>query len=125
MAPPFRQAEFDIIYNEGISRGGSDRPGLMRESSRRASWYSYGDERIGQGREKALKENPDVCARLAEEVYLAKDLGLAVPAKGPEEATEDATTSAAGSGRPTRPDVRETGPWAAFGLKAIQRWRAF
>jgi len=95
VAPPFRQAEFDIIYNEGISREGDlidlgVDEGIVEKSG---SWYSYGDERIGQGREKArtfLKENPDVCARLAEEVYLAKGLKLAVPAKGPEEATEDA-----------------------------------
>ena len=90
VAPPFRQAEFDIIYNEGISREGDlidlgVDEGIVEKSG---SWYSYGDERIGQGREKArtfLKENPDICSRLAEEVYLAKGLKLAVPAKGPEE----------------------------------------
>jgi recombination protein RecA len=56
------------------------------------SWYSYGGERIGQGREKArafLKENPDVNARLTEEVYLAKGLKLAVPANVPEAPVED------------------------------------
>ena len=85
VAPPFRQAEFDIIYNEGISKEGDlidlgVDEGIVEKSG---SWYSYGDERIGQGREKArtfLKENPDVCARLAEEVYLAKGLKLPVPA---------------------------------------------
>jgi recombination protein RecA len=85
VAPPFRQAEFDIIYNEGISKEGDlidlgVDEGIVEKSG---SWYSYGDERIGQGREKArtfLKENPDICARLAEEVYLAKGLKLAVPA---------------------------------------------
>jgi recombination protein RecA len=88
VAPPFRQAEFDIIYNEGISREGDlidlgVDEGIVEKSG---SWYSYGDERIGQGREKArafLKENPDVCARLAEEVYLAKGLKRAVPVAEP------------------------------------------
>jgi recombination protein RecA len=86
VAPPFRQAEFDIIYNEGISREGDlidlgADEGIVEKSG---SWYSYAGERIGQGREKArtfLKENPDMCTRLAEEVYLAKGLKLAAPAR--------------------------------------------
>jgi recombination protein RecA len=88
VAPPFRQAEFDIIYNQGISKEGDlldlgVDEGIVEKSG---SWYSYDGERIGQGREKArlfLKENPDVCARLQEEVYLAKGLKLAVPAAEP------------------------------------------
>ena len=84
VAPPFRQAEFDIIYNEGISREGDlidlgVDEGIVEKSG---SWYSYAGERIGQGREKArtfIKENPDMGARLAEEVYLAK--GLKIPAR--------------------------------------------
>ncbi len=89
VAPPFRQAEFDILYNEGISKEGDlidlgVEEGIVEKSG---SWYSYGDERIGQGREKArtfMKENPDICARLAEEVYLAKGLKLPVSATGLE-----------------------------------------
>jgi recombination protein RecA len=89
VAPPFRQAEFDIIYNEGISREGDlidigVEEGIVEKSG---SWYSYAGERIGQGREKArtfLKENPDMSARLAEEVYLAKGLKLPAPASIPE-----------------------------------------
>ena len=84
VAPPFRQAEFDIIYNEGISREGDlidlgVDAGIVEKSG---SWFSYGGERIGQGREKArsfLKENPDITARLAEEVFLAKGLKLPTP----------------------------------------------
>ncbi|MFT5442165.1 MAG: recombination protein RecA [Myxococcota bacterium] len=87
VAPPFRQAEFDIIYNEGISREGDlldlgVEEGLVEKSG---SWYSYDGERIGQGRENArrfMKENPDVCWRLAEAVYAAKGLKLQVPAGG-------------------------------------------
>jgi len=90
VAPPFRQAEFDIIYNAGISREGDlidlgVEDGIVEKSG---SWYSYGDERIGQGRENArrfLLDNPDVCDRLAEQVYAAR--GLKLPAlANPEEA---------------------------------------
>jgi recombination protein RecA len=92
VAPPFRQAEFDIIYNEGMSREGDlidlgVDAGIVEKSG---SWYSYGDERIGQGREKArafLKENPDIASRLAEEVYLAKGLKRPVPVVESEDAT--------------------------------------
>jgi recombination protein RecA len=99
VAPPFRQAEFDIIYNEGISKVGDlidlgVDEGIVEKSG---SWYSDGDERIGQGRDKArnfLKENPDVCARLAEQVYLAKGLKLAVPANAGDEAKSAEPASA-------------------------------
>jgi recombination protein RecA len=79
VAPPFRQAEFDILYNEGISWEGDlldlgVDEGLVEKSG---SWYSYDGERIGQGRENArrfMKENPDVFERLADQVYSAKGL---------------------------------------------------
>ncbi|MDP6977887.1 MAG: recombinase RecA [Myxococcota bacterium] len=88
VAPPFRQAEFDIIYNEGISREGDlidlgVEEGIVEKSG---SWFSYDTERIGQGRENArrfLKENPDVAQRIAEAVYAAKGLKLPVPVAGP------------------------------------------
>ncbi len=65
VAPPFKKAEFDIIYNEGVSKNGElidlgVDAGVVEKSG---SWYSYGSERIGQGRENAkefLKENPDI-----------------------------------------------------------------
>ncbi len=85
VAPPFRQAEFDIIYNEGISREGDlldlgVEDGVVEKSG---SWYTYGNERIGQGRENArrfLKDNPDVASRLQEQVYAARGLKQPVPA---------------------------------------------
>jgi recombination protein RecA len=91
VAPPFRQAEFDIIYNEGISKEGDlidlgVEDGFVEKSG---SWYSYGEERIGQGRENArrfLQDNPDVCQRLAEQVYAARGLKLQVPARDGAEA---------------------------------------
>jgi len=79
VAPPFRQAEFDILYNEGISIEGDlldlgVDEGIVEKSG---SWYSYNDERIGQGRENArqfLKDNPDAREHLANAVYTAKGL---------------------------------------------------
>lgn len=72
VAPPFRNAEFDIMYNEGISKVGDliDLATEMDILTKRGAYYSYGDIRLGQGRENAkdfLRENPD----LAEELELA------------------------------------------------------
>ncbi|MDH3685192.1 MAG: recombinase RecA [Myxococcales bacterium] len=79
VAPPFRQAEFDILYNEGISMEGDllDLGVDIGSVEKSGSWYSYDGERIGQGRENArrfLKDHPDVCERLADAVYAAKGL---------------------------------------------------
>jgi recombination protein RecA len=72
VAPPFRTAEFDIMYNEGISKSGDliDLATQLDIIAKRGSFYSYGDIRLGQGRENAkdfLKQNPD----LADEIELA------------------------------------------------------
>jgi recombination protein RecA len=73
LAPPFREAEFDIIFGEGISKEG-DLLDLAADNGiveKTGAWYSYGGERIGQGRENTrafLKENPDITARILEEV---------------------------------------------------------
>lgn len=72
VAPPFRTAEFDIMYNEGISRVGDllDLATELQIITKRGSFYNYGDIRLGQGRENAkdfLHQNPD----LAEEIELA------------------------------------------------------
>ncbi len=66
VAPPFRQAEFDIIYGEGISREGSalDMGVEHKIVNKTGAWFSYGDYRLGQGRENArqfLKDNPELC----------------------------------------------------------------
>ncbi|MCS6907514.1 MAG: recombinase RecA [Anaerolineales bacterium] len=72
VAPPFRTAEFDIMYNEGISRVGDilDLATELEIITKRGSFYNYGEIRLGQGRENAkefLHQNPD----LAEEIELA------------------------------------------------------
>ena len=79
MAPPFREAEFDIIYGEGISRDGDliDLGVTHNLIEKSGAWYSFKGERIGQGRDNAkqfLKDNPDVRKKLDAE--LRKLLGL-------------------------------------------------
>jgi recombination protein RecA len=73
VAPPFRQVEFDIIYGEGISKTGEiiDLGVKCEVIEKSGSWYSYGPERIGQGREKTrqfLKDNPDIANEIELEV---------------------------------------------------------
>jgi recombination protein RecA len=79
VAAPFREAEFDIIYGEGISREGDliDLGVAQNIVEKSGSWYSYKGERIGQGRENArqfLKDNPDI--RQSIDTELRKALGL-------------------------------------------------
>jgi recombination protein RecA len=95
VAPPFRQAEFDILYNEGISVEGDliDLGVELGFVEKSGAWYSYNEERIGQGRENArkfMKENPDAFDRLADSVYAAKGLKRAVPSGVVEVKPEEA-----------------------------------
>jgi recombination protein RecA len=84
VAAPFREAEFDILYGEGISREGDllDLAVNNNVLEKSGSWFSYKGERIGQGRENArqfLKENKDTLARLEAEVRKALGLTPATP----------------------------------------------
>ncbi len=77
IAPPFRQAEFDIMYNQGISKSGDvlDLAAANDVVEKSGAWYSYGGEKIGQGREatkKYLEENPKVLDELAKKVRAAE-----------------------------------------------------
>src|ERR671910_862017 len=79
LAPPFREAEFDIMYGEGISREGDllDLAVEKRIIEKSGAWFAYGGERLGQGRENVkqfLKDNPDVRRAIDERVR--KELGL-------------------------------------------------
>jgi recombination protein RecA len=79
MAPPFREAEFDIMYGEGISREGDllDLAVEKRLVEKSGAWFAYSGERLGQGRENAkqfLKDNPAV--RQAIEDRVRRELGL-------------------------------------------------
>jgi recombination protein RecA len=85
VAPPFREAEFDIIYGEGVSREGDllDLGVTNTIVEKSGSWYSYKGERIGQGRENArqfMKDNPDIRTKV--DVELRKALGLNKSAEG-------------------------------------------
>jgi recombination protein RecA len=76
VAPPFKVAEFDIMYNEGISKvGGVLDLGVELELiSKRGSYYSYGEERLGQGRENAktyLREHPELAEMLETKIRVA------------------------------------------------------
>ena len=87
VAPPFREAEFDVMYGEGISREGDllDLAVEKRIVEKSGAWFAYGGDRLGQGRENAkqfLKENPDVRRAIDERVR--RELGLV---REPEVAT--------------------------------------
>src|SRR5213596_2914311 len=79
VAPPFREAEFDVMYGEGISRTGDllDLAVDKRIVEKSGAWFAYGGERLGQGRENAkqfLKDNPEVYTAIEERVR--RELGL-------------------------------------------------
>jgi recombination protein RecA len=100
VAAPFREAEFDILYGEGISREGDvlDLAVTQNVVEKSGAWYSYAGERIGQGRENVrsfLKEHPEIFARI--DTQLRQKLGLtggkpadipAVPLNGSAQAAE-------------------------------------
>ncbi|HZQ20811.1 MAG TPA: recombinase RecA [Terriglobales bacterium] len=95
VAAPFRDAEFDIMYGEGISREGDLLDLAVNQNilEKSGSWFSYKGERIGQGRENArqfLKDNKDVMARLEAEVRKALGLVSAQPAAQAQGAAQGA-----------------------------------
>ncbi len=96
-APPFRQAEFDIIYNEGVSHFALliDLGAELDIVEKSGAWYSYGDLRLGQGKENAkqfLTENPDVAEEIDARLRVA--LGLVPPADAEAPADEVAPAEA-------------------------------
>ena len=106
VAPPFKQAEFDIMFSEGISHTGllvdlAVEEGMIQKSG---AWYSYGDQRIGQGRENAkmfLRDNPELGSEVERRVR--EVLGLAPM---PEEAiAEKATAEKVPAGKATAEKV--------------------
>ena len=81
VAPPFRQAEFDIMYNEGISKEGNIVDVGVKENivQKSGAWFSYGDIRLGQGRENAkqyLKDNPEVALDIENQIREKHSLPL-------------------------------------------------
>ncbi len=91
LAPPFKVAEFDILYGEGISRESEiitlgTKLGLVEKSG---AWYSYNKDRIGQGKENVrqfLKDNPNIASEIEEQIRLTL-----LPEKGAQDVVEDAS----------------------------------
>jgi recombination protein RecA len=87
VAPPFKEVEFDIMYGEGISKTGEIldlgvKAGVVEKSG---AWFSYGDERIGQGRENAktfLKQHPAMATEIEDKIRAAHGLDFAMPEGG-------------------------------------------
>ena len=105
MAPPFKQAEFDILYGQGISREGGlldlgvDN-GIIRKSG---AWYTYGSDQLGQGKENArtfLKDNPELAEEIENKILAA--LGVGEPGR---KAKEEAAAAAAQAQAATQADA--------------------
>ncbi len=94
VAPPFKQVEFDIMYGEGISKMGElldlgGKAGIVEKSG---AWFSYGDERIGQGRENAkqfLKDNPQIALEIEDKIRAAHGLDFDMGPEAKAEAEDD------------------------------------
>ncbi len=109
LAPPFREAEFDILYNEGISRIGDVLDLAVEKNlvTKSGTWFSLGDERLGQGRENArlyLKQRPDLVERLEGQILEAVGLpprgtrgGVVVEGGTGAQSAASAAAAAAGS----------------------------
>ena len=91
MAPPFKQAEFDIVYGKGISREGSIidmgvEAGIVRKSG---SWFTYGDDQLGQGKENVrqfLVDNPELANEIEQKILVSLGSG---EAPDPDQASQD------------------------------------
>jgi recombination protein RecA len=95
VAPPFRQAEFDIMFNEGISTTGDllDLAVASDVVSKSGAWFNFGEVRLGQGRENAkrfLKENPDLFEEIKQRVLASK--GVDAVLEGAQEIDPEAET---------------------------------
>ena len=91
MAPPFKQAEFDIVYGKGISREGSIidmgvEAGIVRKSG---SWFTYGDDQLGQGKENVrqfLVDNPELANEIEQKILVSLGIG---EAPDPDQASQE------------------------------------
>jgi recombination protein RecA len=101
VAPPFKQAEFDIMYGQGISREGTllDLGVAHDVIAKSGAFFSYNDERLGQGRNNArafLKENPDIAAEIEQAIRRKAGLPLPQGGQAPEAAVEPAVDPVTG-----------------------------
>lgn len=110
MAPPFKVAEFDILYGEGISREGGlldlgVDTGVVRKSG---AWYTYGTDQLGQGKENSrnfLKDNPQLAAEIEEKILAA--LGVGEPGRRAKEEAAKAAQAGAND-QPTQSEETKT-----------------
>ncbi|ABD54903.1 recombinase RecA [Jannaschia sp. CCS1] len=94
VAPPFKQVEFDIMYGEGISKNGElidmgVKAGIVEKSG---SWFSYGDERVGQGRENAkqfMRDNPAIAYEIEDKIRAAHGLDFDMEKDDPDMIQDD------------------------------------
>jgi len=112
VAPPFKQAEFDIMYNEGISRTGNIVDVGVKEEivQKSGAWFSYGDIRLGQGRENAknyLKENPEVALEIENKIRSKYNLKEAEPVlEKVEPEVKDSETEAGNSEKKSKKSTK-------------------
>src|SRR5262245_23029273 len=104
VAPPFRQAEFDLMHDHGISREGDllDLGIEDRIIEKSGAWINYGDVRLGQGRENAkqyLRDNPEVVEEISRKVLESRGLGVPAPTGEPEENGEEEPPAPTRKGR--------------------------
>jgi recombination protein RecA len=93
LAPPFKEAEFDILYGTGISREGElvDLGSEMTILEKSGAWYSFNSERIGQGRDSAkefLRNHPETAKELSEKILAKSGLKRAAPEAPPQAAAQ-------------------------------------
>ena len=98
VAPPFKMAEFDVVYGTGISREGLliDLGVDARVVEKSGAWYSYGDTRLGQGRENAkqfLRDNPDIAEEIESQLKVAMGIVKSGGAETGESEPEEAVTA--------------------------------
>jgi len=98
VAPPFRTAEFDIMYNEGISKVGDilDLGSELDVINKRGAFYSFGDVRLGQGRENSkefLQQNPEICAEV-EKAVREQAMGAQLPSFADEDLQDQGESEA-------------------------------
>jgi len=130
MAPPFKEVEFDILYGEGISKEGDllDLAANSNVIEKSGTWYTYKDERLGQGRDNArnfLKQHPEICAEVRAKVLAKSGINLgnttahaaAAPAgataAGPAVPAESMTAKADAAAAKKTQDTGKTAPAAS------------
>ena len=128
VAPPFRTAEFDMLYGEGISKEGSilDQAVARRIIIKSGAWFSYGDMRIAQGRDNArlfLKDNPELCSEIEKKIRLLRSSKK--PGKKPKPSVPPAGPLWSSLNRGSDPQSMRTRKYGVSGCFLNSTQRAF